>query len=81
VTLFQPSVLAGTELKAGDYKVEVKGDKVVLRNGKAETEASVKVENAPQKFSNTTVRFADEGGKFRITEIRLGGTNTKLVVN
>ena len=30
LTLFQPSVLGSTEFKAGDYKVEVTGDKVVI---------------------------------------------------
>lgn len=76
VTLFQPSNLGGTELKAGDYKIELKDNKAVVKDGKKVIEADVKVETADQKFSSTTVRYLD-GGK--IQEIRLGGTNTKLV--
>lgn len=76
VTLFQPSNFGGTELKAGEYKIEVKDNKAVVKDGKKMVEADVKVETEGQKFSATTVRYM-EGGK--IQEIRLGGTNTKLV--
>jgi hypothetical protein len=76
VTLFQASTLGGQELKAGDYKIEVKDNKAVVKDGKKVVEADVKVETADQKFSATTVRYT-EGGK--IQEIRLGGTNTRLV--
>lgn len=30
ITLFQPSVVAGTELKPGEYRLELDGTKVVL---------------------------------------------------
>jgi hypothetical protein len=76
VTLFQPSKLGGTELKAGEYKIELKDNKAVVKDGKKVIEADVKVETADQKFSSTTVRYT-EGGK--ISEIRVGGTNTRLV--
>ena len=81
LTLFQPSVLGATELKAGDYKVEVKEDKVFVRSGKTVGEAPVKVETGNEKFNSTSVRYANADGKYRIQEIRLGGTNMKLVVN
>jgi hypothetical protein len=81
VTLFQPSTLNGKELKAGDYKVEVDGSKTVLRKAGQSTEAAVKVETGDQKFSATSVRYSNGDGKYRIQEIRLGETNTKLVVN
>jgi hypothetical protein len=78
VTLFQPSTIGGQELKAGDYKIEVKDNKAVVKDGKKVVEADVKVEQTDQKYSATTVRYM-EGGK--VQEIRLGGTNTKLVFN
>jgi hypothetical protein len=81
VTLFQPSVVKGTELKAGDYKLNVADQKVMIANGKNSVEVAVKVETADQKFASTTVRYAQEGGKYTIAEIRLGGTKTKLVFN
>ncbi len=81
VTLLRPAVLAGTELKAGDYRLDVQDTKVVLSKGKVSVESAVKVEKADSKFSSTVVRFGDDGGKLRIEEIRLGGSNLKLVFN
>jgi len=81
VTLFQPSVIAGKELKAGDYKLTVDGDKAILAMGKQKVEAPAKIETAETKFSSTSVRYSNEGGKMKVTEIRLGGTNQKLVFN
>ena len=53
----------------------------MVKNGKVHAEAPVKVENESSKFSNTTVRYSNGDGKYKITEIRLGGTNMKLVLN
>jgi hypothetical protein len=79
VTLFQPSELAGKQLKPGDYKLELKDGKVTLVKGKEVVEAPVKVETSDQKFSATSVRYSNGDGKMKIQEIRLGGTKTKLV--
>jgi hypothetical protein len=81
VTFFQPSTVAGTELKAGEYKLLMDNNKVVIQKGKDKVEATVKVETADTKFSATSVRYADQNGKMKVTEIRLGGTTTKLVFN
>ena len=79
VTLFQPAILNGVELKPGDYKIELNDTKATLRRGKQTVEASVKTETADSKFSSTTVRYANGNGKYQIQEIRLGGTHTKLI--
>jgi subtilase family serine protease len=79
VTLFQPAIVNGTELKPGDYKVTLKENKAVLTSGKKSVEANVRQETADSKFSSTTVRYTDEAGKYRVQEIRIGGTNTRLV--
>lgn len=81
VTLFQPSVVAGTELKPGDYKVDLQDNKVTIKNGKNTVEADVKVETVDQKYSTTSVRYSNGDGKYRLQEIRLGGTKTKLIFN
>ncbi len=78
VNLIQ-SVVAGTELKGGDYRLDVDHGKVVLRNGKLTVESPVKVEQTDSRFGATTVRYALDQGKHRIQEIRLGGTKMKLV--
>ena len=79
VTLFQPSLVAGTELKPGDYKITLRDNKALITSGKTSVEAEVKAETAHAKFSSTTVRYLNGDGKYRIQEIRLGGTNTRLV--
>jgi hypothetical protein len=79
VTLFQPSTVAGADLKPGDYKLTLDGGKAIFEKGKQKVEAAVKTEDSTEKFSTTTVRYANTGGKFKVLEIRLGGTRTKLV--
>jgi hypothetical protein len=76
VTLFQPSVINGTQLKAGDYKIAVQDGKAIFKSGNTTFEAPVKVEDGAEKNSGNTIRYA-EGGK--IQEILIGGTHTKLV--
>ena len=81
ITLLQPSVVNGTVLKAGDYKLSVTNDKVTIVSGKTTVEAPVKVEQTEQKFDSTAIRYVDQAGKAAISEIRLGGTKTKVVFN
>jgi hypothetical protein len=81
LVLYEKSMLGSTELKPGEYRIELKDQQVVLKNGKLEAQAAVKVENESNKFPTTTVRYSNGDGHFRIQEIRLGGTNMKLVVN
>lgn len=81
VTLFQPSFVAGKELKPGDYKLILEDGKATIQKGKERVEAAVKVEQADSKFSSTSVRYSEENGKLKVQEIRLGGTTTKLVFN
>jgi hypothetical protein len=76
ITLYQPSVVNGTQLKPGDYKIEVNGDKAVFKQGKNTVETPVKVEDDASKASSNSIRYAD-GNK--IQEIRIGGSHTKLV--
>ena len=81
VTLFQPSMVGNTELKPGDYKLEVDGEKAIIKDGKSSVEVAVKVETGNEKFGNTVVRYNNGDGKYHVQEIRLGGTKTKLVFN
>jgi hypothetical protein len=81
VLLSQPSVVKGSDLKAGEYKVSLGADKVTFTTGGASVEAAVKVETAPEKFKATAVRYITENGKNIISEIRVGGTTTRLLFN
>jgi hypothetical protein len=81
VTLFESSVVGGTELKPGEYKLVLTDNKVVISQGKTSVEAQVKVEDTGTKVNSTSVRYMNGDGKYKIQEIRLGGTTTKLVFN
>ena len=81
VKLYQPSIIGSTELKPGEYKIEVGDQKVMIKHGKEVTEAPAKVETGDAKYSSTTVRYAAGDGKYKIEEIRIGGTNMKLVLD
>jgi hypothetical protein len=80
ITLFQPSLISGTQLEPGEYKLEHDSTKVVISRGRQRVEASVKVETSDTPFSSTSVRYVVRDGKSRVQEIRLGGTRTRLVL-
>jgi hypothetical protein len=75
VTFYQPVMINGSELKAGDYKLELKGNTALIKQGKTVAEAPVTVENEGEKFQRTAVRL--EG--MQVQEIRIGGTKTRVV--
>jgi hypothetical protein len=77
VDFYQPTTVNGVNFKAGEVKVEVNGDKVVLKQGKVSAEAPIKVENANDKFRYNLVGYV--AGTQEVKEIVLGGTTTKLV--
>jgi hypothetical protein len=81
VTLFQASTINGTELKPGEYKIEFKDNKAVVKGGKNVVEADAKLENGSEKFATTSVRYTNTDGKMKVQEIRLGGTTSKIVFN
>lgn len=78
VTFDRPAVVAGMELKPGDYHVTVEGAKVTISDGKQTTQADAEVRTEDRKFSSTTVRYDTGDGKFNVVQIRLGGTRTVL---
>jgi hypothetical protein len=75
VTFYQPVMINGSELKAGDYKVELKDKTAVIKQGKVMTEAPVTVQNDSQKYQRTAVRL----NGMQVEEIRIGGTSTRIV--
>ncbi len=81
ITLSQPSVVNGNDLKAGDYRLNLGTEKVTITSGKLSIEVPVTVQNGDQKFDNTAVRYTTVNGKSMISEIRLGGTKTRLMFN
>ena len=76
--LYAPAMVGTTELKAGEYRLEVSENKAVIKGVRVNKEAAVKVESVEEKYPTTTVRLT-AGEKPQIKEIRLGETKTKLV--
>lgn len=79
VTLYRPTVVNGVELKAGECKVELHHNRIVLKQGKTTAESAMKVESNGQKFHDTSVGYVGDGSGRELQEIRLGGTTTKVV--
>jgi hypothetical protein len=79
VTLSRPFVVAGKEMKPGDYRVEVIGDKAMIKGGSQSVEAAVKVESGGQKFSKTSVIYDNANGAYQLDQIKIGGTRNTLV--
>jgi hypothetical protein len=76
VTFYQPVMINGAEIKAGDYTLELKDDNTaVFKQGDTVAEAAVKVKNDGQKYDRNIVRL----DRHRVEEIRLAGTTTRLV--
>lgn len=77
VSLHQDTVVDGKQVKAGDYKIEVKDNNTaVLKQGKKEFEVPVRTEDTQSKFSKTEITYTNGNN---LQEIRVGGTTTKLV--
>ena len=77
VSLLDDSVIGGQQVKAGDYKVQIKDNNTaVLVHGKKSIEVPARTETSPNRFSATEIQYSNSN---QIQEIRVGGTNTKIV--
>ena len=79
ITFTQTSVVKGVEFKPGDYRLSVLADKVTITAGKQTFDVAAKVESVEKKFDTTAIRYVTEAGKAKVSEIRVGGTKTKLL--
>lgn len=75
VKFYAPVWVGETQLKPGDYKVEMQGDKAIFKSGKSTVEVPAKMEKSDKKYNFTSFATADS----KVTEIDLGGTNTKIL--
>lgn len=75
VTFYDPVVVNGTSLKAGEYNLEIKDNVAIIKQGKVTAQAPVKLENEDKKFSTNTVRINGT----QVEEIHLGGTHTRVI--
>lgn len=79
VKLFEPAEVGGQRLKPGDYTIEVKDNRAIIKGGRQTVEAEVRIENESKKFASNVVRYSGEAPNAKIDEIRIGGTTTKVV--
>jgi len=77
VSLLDDSVVGGQQVKAGDYKIELKDNNTaVLVHGKKSIEVPAKTETAKEHFSTTEMQYSNGN---QLQQIRVGGTNTVIV--
>ena len=80
-TLTDSAWVGSTQLKAGDYKIEIDGNKAVIKSGKKDVaEVPVKVEQADHKAASSEVFMHNDNNKQEVQEIRIGGTTTRIVL-
>ena len=81
VKLVETTSVHGTQLKAGDYKLDVDNGKAVFRHGKTSVESAAKVATGDRKFKDTKFVY-DNGtnGQLTLREIDLGGSNVRVVL-
>jgi hypothetical protein len=78
VTFDRPAVIGGVELKPGEYRLTLDGEKATFSAGKQSAEAGVAVRTDERKYSATTVRYDVGDGKNNVVQIRLRGTNRTI---
>jgi hypothetical protein len=77
VKLEAPLSVGSTELKAGEYKVEMQGGKAVFKSGKTVIEIPATMGKSEHKYYRTSV--VTEGSKLQ--EIDFGGTTENMQFN
>ena len=70
VTFLVPTTIGGTQLQAGDYKVEVQDQKIVIKHGRQTTEAGVKVETENPSIKQPRFAMTWQMGRTRCPRSR-----------
>jgi hypothetical protein len=82
VTMTQAVTAASVQLRPGDYNLVLDNSKVRFQEVQTGKEFEVNAtidDSADKKFENTTIHSQRVEGATLITEIRLGGTKTRVV--
>jgi hypothetical protein len=79
VTFDSAAWIGTSEVKPGNYKIQIEGDKAVLKSGKNVIEAPAKLETANHKFQTSGVVLNTVNNKPTVEEIQIGGTNERIV--
>jgi len=81
VKLLETTNVHGTQLKAGEYRLDVDNGKAVFHRGRTTAEAPAKLATADRKYKDTRFIY-DNGsnGQLTLREIDLGGSNIRVVL-
>ncbi|MGA3026974.1 MAG: hypothetical protein ABSF98_19635 [Bryobacteraceae bacterium] len=81
IKLLQTTNVHGTQLKAGEYRLDVDNGKAVFHRGKTIAEAPAKLATAERKYADTKFVY-DRGsdGQLTLREIDLGGSTVRVVL-
>jgi hypothetical protein len=75
VDLKKPVTIGSTQLEAGQYRVEMQGDKAVFKMGKNVVEVPATLATNDHKYSTNGIVTKGQ----QLLEIDLGGTTEKIV--
>lgn len=80
VSISSPVKAGSIELKAGDYKLAVDGNKVTFTEVKSNKSFSTdgKIENATKSYDTTRMDTTTEGSTTVVKDIELGGSKIKI---
>jgi hypothetical protein len=80
VVLLAPSIVNGTELQPGEYRVTFGENKIIWAHGQILLETPAKIETADSKFDATSVYTIEKDSKQVVSEIHLKGSKTRIVL-
>jgi len=81
ITLTQTAKIGTEQFKPGEYHVMLDESKVVftrLASGES-VEVPATIQSAEQKHAHTSIRMQRAEGENRVLEIKLGGTQTRIL--
>jgi hypothetical protein len=81
VKVSDPTWVGTTQLKPGEYTVQVEGDKVTFKMGKNVISVPAKVEENASKFADNQMLLRTENGQSKLKELDLAGTKSKILLN
>jgi len=77
VKIYDQAWLGGSELKPGEYTVEMQGDKAVFKSGKTVVEVPAKLEEGDTRYAGTAVHMNHD---MKIQTIDFGGSKSRIVL-
>lgn len=80
IRLYSPLIVSGQELAPGEYALDVKDSKIVIRGHGKQVEAAAQVHNEQTKWDTNAVRYDTTEKGSEVREIRLGGTKLHIVL-